>query len=553
LVAGIARREHLQFYELAFEQACVQTNETGRKLAMGKQTCILLIEDDPLDAEFVKRAMKNVSFKHSLIWASDLEEAIRLSETQSFDAILSDLSLPDSVGIGTVARLRSKASQTPIIVLTSSNDQDLEEKILAAGAQDYIPKEAISGDVLGRAIRHAIQRHSQLIESKNLLREIDAARELLAAKNKKLEQLYKQAHDFVDNVSHEFRTPLTVIKEYSSLIREGFVGIVNKEQVHMLDIIENRVDDLNTMVDDMLDSSKLESGLIGAWRKPCSVEQILEHVTAAMDRKAQIKGVTLTWEVADDLPMLYCDAEKIGRVLINLGVNALKFCGSPGEVHLSVYQESHSSDVTFSVKDNGAGIETENLKQIFERFRQLGATAHTSCKGFGLGLAIAKELVELNFGSLSVASNRGNGSKFFFTVPVNDSIAVMNRYLEFIKRAKACTQMVTLVSVRADTNHDPEVLEAFEEFLNFVCRCNDLLFRCQEDAFLLVLATDRIELQPFLDRAQQLWESTNRNCPRGPLPEVSYEYVGTWPIDKDGDSLVQTLANLIGKEQVTCA
>ncbi len=410
------------------------------------QTSILLVEDDALDAEFVHRVLRTVGSNYCVTWAQTLREAIECTQTQEFDLLLADLYLPDSIGTETLTRLRAAVPQVAIVVLTSSNDHELAEKLLRSGAQDFIAKEAMSGDVLDRAIRHAVQRHSKLLETKALLREISAARELLSAKNKKLETLYRQAHDFVDNVSHEFRTPLTVIKEYSSLIREGFVGSVSDEQVRMLAIVENRVDDLNTMVDDMLDSSRLEAGLMEVSRKPCTVAEVLEHVTATMELKASIKEVRLNWVVDEDLPLLYCDAEKIGRVLINLGVNALKFCGTPGEVTVVV---SHGSDrdpaILFSVEDNGHGIDPVNLQQIFLRFQQLGETAHSSCKGFGLGLAIAKELVELNFGKLSVSSERECGSKFQFTVPTNDPLYIMTRYLETIKSSQACPQLVTLV------------------------------------------------------------------------------------------------------------
>lgn len=510
----------------------------------GKPTSVLLIEDDALDAEFVRRAMQHVSFPFQLTWATNLAEAIEFAQEQTFDLILADLSLPDSFGNDTLAKLRDALPLVPIVVLTSDNSRDLAAKILDSGAQDFIPKEAISSDVLSRAIRHGIQRNLLVLESKDLFREIYAARELLAVKNKKLEQLYTQAHDFVDNVSHEFRTPLTVIKEYSSLIREGFVGSVNDEQIRMLDIVENRVDDLNTMVDDMLDSSKLEAGLIGANRKPAKVQGILEQVISTLERKAQIKGVDLICVVAEDTPELYCDTEKIGRVLVNLGVNALKFCGTPGEVRLVVSADENGKDVRFCVEDNGAGIDAENLQQIFERFRQLGTSTHTSCKGFGLGLAIAKELVELNFGSLSVTSVKGYGSKFSFTVPTNNPIHVMDCYLDFIKRCPVIPQFLTLVSATADTHLDPELVDSIEDFLNSLCCSNDLIFRSRQESFLLVLPTDKQELQSFLDRSQQCWTNTNRNCPSGPLPAIQYDCLGTWRLDQGQADLMKTVEEL---------
>ena len=517
------------------------------------QTSVLLIEDDSLDAEFVQRTLKSAGSRYCITWARSLKEAIQYTKAQDFDLLLTDLSLPDSMGNETLERLRVAVPQVAIVVLTSSNDLELAERLMRSGAQDFIPKETLSRDVLDRAIRHAIQRHSNILETKALLREISAARELLTAKNKKLELLNRQAHDFVDNVSHEFRTPLTVIKEYTSLIREGFVGSVSYEQGRMLGIVENRVDDLNTMVDDMLDSSRLEAGLMEARRKPCTVAEILEHVTAAMELKAHIKGVHLRWIVSDNLPTLYCDAEKIGRVLINLGVNALKFCGTPGEVRIVIGRQNSDPEIVVSVEDNGPGIDPVNLQEIFERFRQLGTAAHTSCKGFGLGLAIAKELVELNFGALTVSSEEGYGSKFQFTVPTNEPLSIMRRYLATIRNSPACPPMATLLLAKADTHGCHDTLVELEEFLHSVYRCNDLLFRGPEQDFLLVLLTDEVELSPFLERAQQSWESTNRNRRKSPLPIIEYVSLGTWRLDECPQVLLQRVEQHILKGQHSCA
>ena len=187
---------------------------------------------------------------------------------------------------------------------------------------------------------------------------------------------------------------------------------------------------------------------------------------------------------------------------------------------------------------------------IFERFRQLGTATHSSCKGFGLGLAIAKDLVELNFGKLFVESSPSQGSKFFFTVPINAPVNVMTRYIQFIENSPTCPQLVTLVKAHASTLENKNGMDDAEDFLNSLCRCNDLLLRCPDNTFLFALSTDKIELQSFLDRAQQTWECTNRNRPRGPLPELQYEFVGTWQVAEERDTFTQVVSDLIEAEQV---
>ena len=161
-----------------------------------------------------------------------------------------------------------------------------------------------------------------------------ASERVLERKNRRLEELYQTAHRFVDNVSHEFRTPLTVIMEYASLMQDGVVGELTSEQQQMLDVISDRAGDLNNMVNDMLDISKLETSMLGMWRCVCTVDDALDRVRDSLLKKASVKQIDLRFDIPEGLPEVFCDDEKIGRVLVNLVTNAIKFCGRPGKVHV---------------------------------------------------------------------------------------------------------------------------------------------------------------------------------------------------------------------------
>jgi len=525
----------------------------GGKPMRGNEIRVLLLEDDPVDAQLVKRAIRNAATRMKLQWVTRLSDAIAAFAKQPFELVLSDLSLPDSNGIETIERLHEAAADTPMIVLTSIDDRDLSVELLDAGAQDYLPKDCVTGEILDRAIRHAIQRQQQRVEMQRLLTEVSIGRDLLESKNKKLEKLYKQAHEFVDNVSHEFRTPLTVIKEYASLVCDGLAGEVNAEQTRMLNIVEDRADDLNTMVDDMLDSSKLESGLLGAWRKPCDVSTILSHVTATLGRKAQVKGVKLEYDIEPALPEMYCDAEKVGRVITNLAVNAIKFSGDPGVVHITVRSASESDDVTFAIQDNGPGIDESQRQQIFERFQQLGTTSRGSCKGFGLGLAIAKELVDLNLGKMTVESEIGKGSNFQFSVPINHPFELMQRHLRQIDHAVDCLPVVSLVIASVEPSSDVSACDGIDGFLNYLLRRNDLLLQVAPGKWILALPTDEREVQLYFQRSQDSWETANRNRPFGPLPEVTYEWLGTWRVPQGNREILDEVTTHVSHREVTYA
>jgi two-component sensor histidine kinase len=357
--------------------------------------------------------------------------------------------------------------------------------------------------------------------------------------------LYRTAHEFVDNVSHEFRTPLTVIKEYASLVREGLVGAVSDEQQRMLTVVEDRADDLNTMVDDMLDVSKLKSGLLGIRRQDCQVEEILDQVRLGLERKAAVKEVELTFDIDPHLPTVFCDPEKAGRVLINLTTNAIKFCGRPGHVRLSCNHKSDGTGVKFGVSDDGSGISPENQQAIFRRFKQLGESIRSSTKGFGLGLSIAKQLVELNLGEITVESQVGQGSTFFFTLPPTDPREVLRRYLKWIDRRRNGPSQLVLIDAELEGSTTATLANDTNLFLNHLLRSTDLLFRSGPTRWLVVLPVTEFEISEFRERVERKIGEANRNRLGEPIPDIGLKFLGTWRVGSDRDELLDRLSAVL--------
>ena len=294
------------------------------------------------------------------------------------------------------------------------------------------------------------------------------------------------------------------------------------EQNEYLEIVLNRVDDLSTMVDDMLDISKLEAGVLGACRCECQVSDIIENVRTTLQRKAIASKVSLDIALDEDLPTVYCDPEKIGRVIINLTVNALKFSNEGGHVQVWARRDSKESQLVIGVTDDGPGIALENVRAIFERFRQVEGNVRTSTKGFGLGLNIAKELVHMNFGEIAVESELGRGSTFSFSVPVADPSALLSRYF-----TRICSPSVELLCATAEVNSDQELLMDVEQFLQRQLRRSDLLFRAGMGRWLIVAASKEGESGPMMNRLQNARLEANRNRPVGALPEVNIEVLRT--------------------------
>ena len=260
-----------------------------------------LVEDDPDHAEFIKQALTDADLTVFGVQRVDCLSAAEASlRSSDYDIVLLDLGLPDVRGFDGLRRVRRQRPEIPAVVLTSNSDPSVGVEAAGHGAQDYLYKGDINARTLERVLRYAVQRQQMylqlqranaMLDQKN--GELEAANVLLDQKNNHLAQLYETAHQFVDNVSHEFRTPLTVIKEFVTIIRDGLAGEVNDRQREFLDIANDRADDLATMVDDMLDVSKLEAGVLSVWRQQCRVSEILRHVRSALERKAPVKRVDL--------------------------------------------------------------------------------------------------------------------------------------------------------------------------------------------------------------------------------------------------------------------
>tara|TARA_R110002124_G_scaffold65452_10_gene178988 strand:- start:1168 stop:1866 length:699 start_codon:yes stop_codon:yes gene_type:complete len=215
----------------------------------------------------------------------------------------------------------------------------------------------------------------------------------------------------------------------------------------------------------------------------------------------------------------------------------MKFCGNPGSVRLWTEERAEQGEIIIGVSDNGPGIDEEGLAEIFQRFKQLKTQLDSSTKGFGLGLNIAKELVDLNFGEMSVESEVGTGTTFSFSVPLNNPSSVMTRYLDRTQRLTSSESVVALVFARIDEETTDTDKEDMDAFFNFLLRTNDLLFRTGSCEWLFVLSIPCLELSEFVTRLENEWEKTNRNRPFGPLPGYQLNIEGKWKINADSEEI----------------
>ena len=483
---------------------------------------VLLIEDDAAETKITRRALSesdNPTYRVDDV-PSLSEAAISLRKTP-YDAVLLELGLPEATGIDAVAKFRALCPFPPaLIVLTDHDGQSAALEALDQGAQEYIVKCDIK--CLSKSIRHAISRQQMMAE-------VNSTNEMLKIKNARLAALYDTAQKFVDNVSHEFRTPLTVIREFTSIIRDGCDGPVTPTQIEHLDKILHRTDDLALMVDDMLDISKLESGGLGVWRKPSQITEMINNVIGSLRTRAEAKKVRLTSQLAESLPQAFCDEEKAQRALVNLTVNAIKFTPEGGHIEIWARLGEDGSEIVVGVTDSGPGISPENLEVVFERFKQLETNMQSSTKGFGLGLNIAKELIDLNLGRMHVKSELGKGSTFSFTLPCNESTVVFDHYAQRIVTMATAISELSFISASIDES-DSNVAQVVDEYLQRSIRSLDLAIQTSERTWILIISCLKKDVPQIIDRLATGWLEHVQNCPRVALPTLRLTHSGTSPL-----------------------
>jgi len=224
---------------------------------------------------------------------------------------------------------------------------------------------------------------------------------------------------FLSHVSHELRSPLTAIKQFSSILLSGVAGELNKEQHEYQQIVQRNIGQLQAMIDDLLEVTRLETGKLTVEPDRVSISDAVTDALDTLRGTARGKGITLSGDVPADLPVAYADQTRLRQILIILLDNAIKFTPDGGSVAIRArLLQQERSCLLLEVSDTGDGISPEVGERIFERLYQVSEPGTASRKGLGLGLYICKELVTRQGGRIWVESQPEKGSIFSFTLPV---------------------------------------------------------------------------------------------------------------------------------------
>jgi len=412
---------------------------------------ILLVEDNPADADLLQEILEEAEeMPWSLVHVEQLKEALSTVQTNNFDVVLLDLSLPDKQGLGTVAKTHETVPDLPIVVLTGLNDKVTALEALRQGAQDYLVKGKIDSELLTRSIRHAIERSQtlkRLRQSEEKLQQLNEELECRVAKQTeelrqknydlqqeiaqrqhleaelrqsltKEKELSELKSNIISVVSHEYRTPLATILSSSELLQHyGHKWQEDKKQRHF-QRIQNTIHHMTQLISDVLLINKAEAGKLEF--KPVSLD--LEAFCHELVEELQLTVKTphqIGFRCQGRSRWVGLDEKLLRQFLTNLLSNAIKYSPEGGTVQFDLIFDA--DQVRFTIKDQGIGIPQKEQEQLFDAFYRSSNVGTIS--GTGLGLAIVKKCVERHQGEIAVDSEVGKGTTFIVTIPVESELS----------------------------------------------------------------------------------------------------------------------------------
>jgi len=367
---------------------------------------ILLVDDTPENLISLKNVLEKHGFEVDT--ANSGEEALKKVLKNSYVLIILDVQMPEMDGfeVAEVISGYSKAKETAIIFLSAANTEfRFIAKGYSSGGLDYITKPVDINILLLK-----IKTFYRIYEQSRKLGEVQKAL-LEEIEFRKAAELKKD--EFISIASHELKTPLTSVKGYIQLLERGLAkGDIDLVKSH-LSKAQIQLEKLNGLIADLLDISKIESGKLKFNKQYFDMDTLLENIIEVMHQSNPDFKIVRNGQAK---VKVFGDEMRIEQVIVNFLTNAIKYSPGTNEVLLNVRLQNN--ELYIGVKDYGIGMQPEQLKRVFEKFYRVEETSHRF-QGLGIGLYISSEIIKRHGGHINVDSIYGEGSEFYFTIPVD--------------------------------------------------------------------------------------------------------------------------------------
>jgi two-component system, sensor histidine kinase and response regulator len=358
---------------------------------------ILIVDDDESFRKLLATTVHDEGYEVEDI--GDAQKAIVKAREKSYDIILLDVKMPGMTGIDALKVLKKESPMTDYIMLTGVHDISIAVEAVKLGAREFLTKP---------------------FESEYLLQQLRSTLRARAAENK----LREAEANFSSKLLYDLRNPLSTIQSGIGFLQKGMAGPLSDQQQVVLGHIGANTEKILTLLSDMIDLSKFETGKVEIEKTPVNFDEFIPRVCEEFATLAKAKKINFSARAATNLPTVIIDIQKVGQVVKNLLDNAIKYTNEGGSIGVDVnLVKPDTADpvkeyVEIKVKDTGAGISAEELPFVFDKYKEFLTGKASAKKTTGLGLAICRNIVEAHRGRMWVDSEVNRGSTFTVLLPV---------------------------------------------------------------------------------------------------------------------------------------
>ena len=362
---------------------------------------ILVADDEKAMRELLARALLSRGF--TVETASNGAEALEKIQEQPFDMLITDLVMPNLVGMELVQKARQILPDLIVIVITGNATLETAIQALKQGAYDYITK-PFDPELIIPVIERGLEKLH--------LRQKNAELEQVTKKLQEIEQIKS---DLLDTITHEFSTPIAIIKAYIDMFLDGHFDMSNPRHMDSLRSIRSAVVRLERLVMNLLTLSMGKGQNFELKKEKIFIQDIISNALSQLNEDITKKNINVILNIEPHLPPIEADPSKLSIAVLNLLDNAVKFNKTGGIIRISASQLK-SKSIGVAISDTGIGIPEEKLEEIYSPFTQVDMSSTREHQGTGLGLTVAKTIIEAHNGKITLKSKIGKGSTFIFVL-----------------------------------------------------------------------------------------------------------------------------------------